>query len=84
MNGKGKPEAGRTERAKRRGASQHVEGRMPGAKAERAELEPLELWCAGTAQLTSEARAASKASIRGQRLTLSISVLPGIERTRSS
>eukprot|EP01043_Picozoa_sp_COSAG02_P020889 COSAG02_NODE_1043_length_15014_cov_8.766007_13_plen_71_part_00 len=50
------------ERAKRRGASQHVEGRMPGAKAERAEPEPLELWCAGTAQLTSEGRAASKSS----------------------
>ena len=57
---KGKQEAGRTERAKRRGATQDVEGRTPGEAAERAEPEPLELWCVGTAQLTSKACAASK------------------------
>ena len=48
------------ERAKRCGASQHVERRTPGEAAERAEPQPLEPWCVGTAQLTSEACAASK------------------------
>ena len=48
------------ERAKRRGASQHVEQRTPGAAVESAEPEPLELRCVGTAQLTNETCAASK------------------------
>ena len=56
----GKQEAGRTERAKRCGASQHGDGRTPGEAAEGAEPQPSQPWCAGTAQLTSEADAASK------------------------
>eukprot|EP01043_Picozoa_sp_COSAG02_P010449 COSAG02_NODE_367_length_23739_cov_16.775127_7_plen_299_part_00 len=44
------------ERAKRCGASQHVERRTPGEAAERAEPQPLEPWCVGTAQLTSDAQ----------------------------
>jgi len=48
------------ERAKRCGASQRVERRTPGEAAQRAEPQPLEPRCVGTAQLTSEACAASK------------------------
>ena len=59
---KGEQEAGRTERAKRCGTSQHVERRTPGELAESAKSEPLEPRCVGTAQLTSETCAASKAS----------------------
>ena len=57
---KGKQEAGRTQRAKRRGTSQHGEGRTPGEVADGAKPEPLQLWCAGTTQLTPEACAPSK------------------------
>jgi hypothetical protein len=57
---KGKQEAGGMERAKRCGASQHVEWRTPAEAGERAEPQPLEPRCVGTAQLTSEACAASK------------------------
>ena len=57
---KGEQEAGRTERAKRCGTSQHVERRTPGELAESAKSEPLEPRCVGTAQLTSETCAASK------------------------
>ena len=60
VGGKGNQEAGRTERAKRCGASQHGDGRTPGEAAEGAEPQPSQPWCAGTAQLTSEADAASK------------------------
>ncbi len=78
MGGKGKQEAGRTECAKRRGASHHVEGRTPGEAAERAEPEPLELCRVGTAHLTSEACATSKPVLEGnvshQQL---VSVAPG-------
>ena len=56
----GKQEAGCTERAKRCGASQHGDGRRPGEAAEGAERQPSQPWCVGTAQLTSEADAASK------------------------
>ena len=42
------------------GASQHGDGRTPGEAAEGAEPQPSQPWCAGTAQLTSEADAASK------------------------
>ena len=57
---KGKQEPGLTERAKRRGASQHIERRTPGVAVESAKSEPLEPRCVGTAQLTSETCAASK------------------------
>ena len=57
---KGIQEAGRTQRAKRRGTSQHGEGRTPGEVAAGAKPQPLQLWCAGTAQLTPEACAPSK------------------------
>ena len=60
VGGKGKQEAGRTERAKRCGASQHMSSGAPGEAAERAERQPLEPRRVGTAQLTSEACAASK------------------------
>ena len=60
LGDKGNQEAGRTERAKRCGASQHTDGRTPREPAEGAEPQPSQPWCVGTAQLTSEADAASK------------------------
>ena len=47
-------------RAKRRGASQHGDGRTAGEAAQGAKWQPSQPWCVGTAQLTSEADAASK------------------------